>query len=111
MRRCIYCLLEKDESDFTLEHVIPKFLGGAYAPDALKTHDACDKCNNNLGLFVDASFEKNWLVHNHLKMAALAFYDPRQPIGIPLICMGNSDLAPPKTPKDHICESWLGSLG
>ena len=46
---------------FSLEHVIPQFLGGAYAPDQMKTKDVCRKCNSDLGLFVDAAFEKtNW---------------------------------------------------
>lgn len=111
MRYCIYCCEYKEASVFTLEHVIPQFLGGAYAPDFLKTKDVCKKCNNDLGLFVDASFEKNWMVSNWLRQAAAAYYNPKQPVGLPLICMGDSDLSPPDMPEGYVCELWLGPLG
>ena len=71
---CIYCGEEKDDSEFTFEHVIPQSLGGAYAPDQFKTHDVCVKCNGNLGLFVDAAFEKDWFVQSWLLMSAMAFF-------------------------------------
>lgn len=108
---CIYCRNEKDDSEFTLEHVIPQSLGGAYAPAFLKTRDVCKSCNNNLGLFVDASFEKNWMVSNWMHDASLAFYDKEHPVGVSLRCMGNSDLCPPGLPEGHVCEMWLGPLG
>lgn len=108
---CIYCCKKKEGKEFTLEHVIPQFLGGAHAPDFLKTRQVCKSCNNNLGLFVDASFEKNWMVSNWLHGASSAFYDRANPIGISLICMGSIDLCPPCLPEDHICEVWLGPQG
>lgn len=111
MRKCIYCREEKAEGDFTLEHTLPQFMGGAYAPDCFKVRDVCKRCNSNLGLFVDAGFEKNWLVSNRLRQAAHAFFDPKRPVGLPLICMGKSDLVPPQQQPDEICESWLGPLG
>lgn len=111
MKICLYCCKSKEEDEFTLEHTIPQFLGGAYAPDYFKTHDVCKKCNSSLGLFVDAGFEKNWFVSNHLRNAARAFFDPLKPGGLPLICMGDSDLLPPEISSDETCESWLGPLG
>lgn len=108
---CIYCGEEKDDKEFTLEHVIPQSFGGAYAPDIFKTRDVCQKCNSNLGLFVDAAFEKDWLVQNWLRMAAMAFFDPKNPSSLPLICMGNSLLSPPSMGNDEVCESWIGPLG
>lgn len=111
MRPCIYCRKPFPDNQFTLEHVIPQFLGGAQAPDELKTRDVCGKCNNDLGLFVDAAFEKDFLVYNHLKESAYAFFDPEKPIALPLQCMGISDLKPPNMQEDEICESWLGPLG
>ena len=112
MRRCIYCCEDKVEADFTLEHVLPQFMGGAYAPDYFKIRDVCEHCNSNLGLFVDAGFEKNWFVSNKLREAAYAFFDPNNPVvGLPLICMGKSDLVPPQLHEDEVCESWLGPLG
>lgn len=111
MRECIYCRNQKDDDEFTLEHVLPQFIGGAYAPDELKTRDVCKKCNSNLGLFVDAGFEKSWLVHNHLKSAAHAFFNPEKPTGLPFVCMGSSDLQPPEMSDGEVCELWLGPLG
>ena len=111
MGHCIYCREEKDDKEFTLEHVVPQFLGGAYAPDFLKTRDVCKSCNNNLGLFVDASFEKNWVVTNWLQQASSAFYDKDNPVEVSLTCMGNADLCPPDLPDGHVCEMWLGPHG
>lgn len=111
MGHCIYCLEEKDDQEFTLEHVIPQFLGGAHAPEFLKTRDVCKSCNSNLGLFVDASFEKNWMVSNWLREASSAFYDRDKPVGVSLVCMGNTDLCPPDLPEGHVCEMWLGPHG
>jgi hypothetical protein len=111
MKECIYCREEKDASEFSLEHVLPQFIGGAAAPDFLKTRQVCEKCNNNLGLFVDAGFEKDWIVHNHLRTAAHAFFDPEQPTSLPFICMGSSELQPPEMSTNEVCELWLGPLG
>lgn len=110
-RKCIYCRKEKSDSDFTLEHVLPKFIGGAYAPSDFKVSDVCMRCNNNLGLFVDAGFEKNWIVSNRLAMAARTSFNPNNKVGLPLICMGKSDLVPPQLKDGEICELWLGPLG
>ncbi len=111
MKECIYCKRPKPVEDFTLEHVIPQCLGGAYAPDKFKTRDVCGQCNNNLGLFVDASFEKNWFVSQFFREAAYALFDPAKPVGLPLTPMGSSDLMPPELQEDDVCESWLGPLG
>ncbi|BAQ75229.1 predicted protein [Pseudomonas sp. Os17] len=111
MGHCIYCRKDKDDQEFTLEHVIPQFLGGAHAPDFLKTREVCKSCNSNLGLFVDASFEKNWIVSNWLRESSSAFYDKDKPVGVSLLCMGNTDLCPPELPENHVCEMWLGPLG
>lgn len=114
MKTCIYCDTEKDDNEFSLEHIIPQFLGGAYAPDKFKTRNVCKKCNNNLGLFVDASFEKTFLVYNFLNEAAHAFFDPQNPanVGLPLRCMGISkNLNPPHMEEMEICETWLGPKG
>lgn len=111
MKYCIYCREEKNDKEFSLEHVIPQFLGGAYASDFLKTRNVCKNCNSNLGLFVDASFEKNWLVSNWLKNASSTFYDEDNPVGVSLSCMGNTELCPPELPEGYVCEMWLGPHG
>lgn len=111
MRTCIYCRKEKTDEDFSLEHVIPQCLGGSLAPDELKTRDVCEKCNNDLGLFVDASFEKNWLVSQQLQANARAQFNPSNPKAIPLVCMGPCELDVPDILQTEVCESWLGPFG
>ncbi len=111
MPNCLYCNNDKPADEFTLEHVIPQFLGGAQAPDELKTRRVCKTCNSNLGLFVDAGFEKDFLVFNQLNEAAYAFFNPDEPSSLPLHNMGISDLTPPGMKEDEVCEYWLGPLG
>jgi len=62
-------------------------------------------------LFVDASFEKDFLVFSHLTEMAHAFFDPENPSPLPLRCFGRSDLQPPGILKDEVCECWIGPLG
>jgi hypothetical protein len=111
MAVCIYCGRDKRHSEFTLEHVIPQSLGGAYAPDLLKLRNVCKRCNSDLGLFVDAAFEKNWVVSNTMQQSARASFDPDNPTGLPLICMGASQLNVPGMTEDEVCECWLGPFG
>lgn len=112
MKTCIYCQLQKEDTEFSLEHVIPRFLGGAYAPEEFKTREVCCKCNNNLGLFVDAAVQRNYLVYNILNEAAYAFFNPGAPMGLPFKCMGLSDLKLPRMDfENEVCEVWLGPLG
>lgn len=42
---------------------------------------------------------------------AHAAYDPQNPSGIPLLCMGKCDLTPHDMTADEVCESWLGPGG
>lgn len=107
---CIYCREEKQIDEFSLEHVIPQFLGGNFVSDKFKTRNVCKKCNNNLGLFVDAAFEKDWLVFNHLKSQMHAFFNPEAPTSLPLRYMGHSVINPPHMVDGEICEYWLGPL-
>ena len=108
MKPCIYCGREPTNERLTLEHVIPKFLGGSQAPDEFKIRGACQFCNNNLGLFVDGAFEKNFLVYNELSRLESAFGKPSSKA---LTCMGISDLKPPEMNSNEVCESWLGPMG
>jgi len=53
-RICIYCSKRTAAADFSLEHLIPQFMGGnAACPDAA-TRDVCRRCNSLCGRFVDA---------------------------------------------------------
>lgn len=114
MAKCIYCDKEKSDSEMSLEHAIPRFLGGAYAPDNFKIRNVCERCNNNLGLFVDAAFEKDWTVGSNLAQLARESVSLQGNIvtsGIPLVCMGISDLSPPGMQESEVCECWLGPHG
>jgi hypothetical protein len=111
LRTCIYCRKDKLDEEFSLEHVIPQCFGGSFAPDEFKTRDVCEKCNNDLGLFVDASFEKSWFVSQQLQANARALFDPSHPQALPLICMGPCDLNVPGMLETEVCESWLGPFG
>lgn len=112
LRLCVYCRTEKPEKKFSLEHVIPQCLGGAYAPDNLKTRDVCQRCNGVLGLYVDAAFEKSWFITTKLQQNAVAFFDPQQEEGLPLTCFAICTTHnPPAMPDGYICELWSGPLG
>ncbi|MFP3615752.1 HNH endonuclease, partial [Paraburkholderia sp. SIMBA_050] len=64
-----------------------------------------------MGLFVDASFEKHWFVTEKLREIHYSTFDPSQEVGLPLICMGHSDLRPPMMEEGETCEAWIGPLG
>lgn len=111
MRTCIYCQEDKAEGEFSLEHVIPQCLGGSAVSDEFKTSNVCRKCNNDFGLFIDASFEKSWFVSHQLQANARALFDPLRPRALPLICMGPCNLNVPGMLDTEVCESWLGPFG
>jgi hypothetical protein len=52
MRKCIYCLQEKQESEFGEEHVIPKSFG-TFGDDTPKLKCVCKNCNNFFGRELD----------------------------------------------------------
>src|SRR5260221_12535925 len=60
MKTCIYCGEDKNESEFSDEHIWPEALGGDHLPDLWRTGDVCQKCNNLSGLYVDGAFIKGW---------------------------------------------------
>jgi hypothetical protein len=109
--RCIYCNEDKPESDFTLEHTIPKFLGGAYAPDDFKVRAVCGPCNHNLGLFVDTGFEKCWFVNQALWGITQRTFDYSSDAGMQLNCLGTVKAKLPGIKDDEVCEVWLGPHG
>ncbi|MGK0290780.1 MAG: hypothetical protein ACI86H_002243 [bacterium] len=111
MRECIYCRKNKEDNKFSLEHIVPKFLGGAYVPDNLKTRDVCTECNNTLGTFVDASVAKTSLVLKLLTTSNYILFNPNKNTSLPLIYQGHVDFHPPEIRKNETCEVWLGPLG
>jgi hypothetical protein len=51
---CIYCGKQKPPDEFSLEHIIPQFMGGSSeCPDTV-TREVCRRYNNLCGRYVDA---------------------------------------------------------
>ncbi|MHB1056676.1 MAG: HNH endonuclease [Rhodanobacter sp.] len=108
---CLYCDEFKPAVEATLEHAIPQFLGGAYAPAHYALRNVCQACNNRLGLFVDAAYAKSRFVSTHLAIAARRLYGGLDDRPLPLICMGISRFANLDLPPDHVAEHWVGPSG
>lgn len=109
---CLYCGQDKPASDSSLEHAVPQFLGGAQAPLQYKLHNVCRTCNNLLGLHVDASYAKSWVVTNALSQAARRYYcGPGQSQPLPLTCIGPANIPDIQLTGDEVAEYWLGPSG
>lgn len=106
--RCIYCGFEKPASERTLEHLWPRRLGGASAPDVFKTRAVCGRCNNNVGLFVDGAFQRSFFMSVATISAALRFLDPKRCVPLPLAYAG---VIPVSLGDGEICETWIGPRG
>jgi len=109
MFTCIYCNKKKDDKEATLEHIFPKSLGGALLNnDIYKTHDVCEVCNRNMGLWVDGVFIKSWLVNNLKAMSYNKFIDLDKGTPVPLSYMGQIDEL---SVDGFTCDYWLGIAG
>lgn len=112
IKRCLYCNLEKQEEEFSLEHFWPQRLGGALCSALFKTRDVCRDCNSLAGLFVDGPFVKSLFLANEAATpeSVRQYIDPRMPTSIqPLAYMGI--LEGVTTSPHEICELWLGACG
>ncbi|MGD9968830.1 MAG: HNH endonuclease [Sulfuricurvum sp.] len=103
---CIYCNQEKNTDEFSLEHIFPDSLGGAFANNIFKTRQVCRKCNSLSGLYVDSSFVKNFFSTALPAFSDyLGYYDfEKKPI-IPFSYMGFVEYI--KHPNFKYCEKWL----
>jgi hypothetical protein len=109
---CIYCGEKKGVEDFNLEHVIPRFLGGAYVPECLKTRRVCCKCNSDLGLFVDGSFCKDHFVSNALSNIDWLHFKDGITKELQFKSMGTIDSSIIGELKpSECCEMWIGAFG
>jgi hypothetical protein len=55
--RCIFCLQEKTEAQFSDEHVFPEAIGGT-----MLIRTVCKPCNDYLGHSIDAHLTNHWFV-------------------------------------------------
>jgi hypothetical protein len=111
VKTCIYCGLDKDDSEFSLEHIWPDALGGDYLEDFWKTEDVCQKCNSMSGVFVDGAFIKSWMGSAERTQGSREYLSLEKPTkgAFPLHYMG---LLPNlKTQPGEIVEFWLGPCG
>lgn len=108
---CLYCGDKRDSCDASLEHAIPQFLGGDFAPPQYMLRNVCKQCNNRLGLFVDASYAKSWCVTNALTAAARRLYTGSTDEPLPLICIGRIRIPGLVLESDQIVENWIGPSG
>ncbi|MFM0072609.1 HNH endonuclease [Paraburkholderia sediminicola] len=108
---CLYCAQQFHTEDSSLEHAIPQFMGGAYAPSQFMLENACRDCNNKLGLFVDASYAKSWFVTNGMTVAAGKLYRGLGDSPLPLVCIGKTAISGLVVPPDHVAEHWIGPSG
>lgn len=109
MPLCLYCNREKEEDQFTREHILPREIGGALTPtNPFVIHNVCERCNTLSGLFIDGPFVKSWLMHNQRANNAKKHIKLSNYTVLPLIYMGIlEDFAF----GDKICEHWLGPTG
>lgn len=108
---CLYCGNEKNFEELSLEHAIPQFLGGGYAPEKFKLSNVCIRCNNILGLYVDAGYAKSWMVSMGLAESARKYMASYESNGLPLRCLGRVEIDGVAKPDDYIIEYWIGPSG
>ena len=89
---CLYCSSDKSASESSLEHAVPQFMGGDFAPAQFMLRNVCKTCNSRRGLFVDGSYAKSWFITNGLAQASYLLYTGLSDNLISLIFMGISAL-------------------
>lgn len=107
IRRCIYCWGEKNASEFSEEHIIPRFMGGTSECAAAITSDVCQRCNSLFGRFVDAPVAKGYFLNSveHGAWRMCFNFDENAGNVYPLTYMGKSrDI---QFGDDEETEVWL----
>ena len=109
MKRCIYCDREKDEKEFSQEHILPRAIGGVLLPqNPFTTNEVCERCNSISGFFIDAPFTKSWFLNNYRSSNVTKFATITPHTILPLVYFGvMEDLKY----EDRICECYLGPNG
>ncbi len=106
---CLYCNCEKDDTEFSQEHVIPRGVGGAITPvNPFVINNTCKQCNSVAGFFIDAPFLKSWIIKNHRAENARKFINISNTSILPLNYFGEID---DLKIGNKLCEYWLGPTG
>lgn len=108
MKTCLYCKNEKEDAEFSQEHVLPRGVGGNLINNPFSIKDVCAKCNNLCGLFVDGPFIKSWFINNYRSQIAQKYCHLTSETVLPLSFMGEFKEF---NYEDKICELWLGPAG
>ena len=109
MKRCLYCTEEKEESEFSDEHILPQAIGGNLSPtNPFKSDEICKQCNNLCGLVVDAPFIKSWFTQSGIAEEARRYVSFDENSVFPLQYMGP---LPDLNEGSGICEFWIGPTG
>ncbi|MET1081301.1 MAG: hypothetical protein ABWY06_25135 [Pseudomonas sp.] len=109
--RCIYCQQLNPLNCMTSVPVIPRYLGGAFAPSSYQLTRACRRCQAELTRRVDACFERAWSVSEALAQAAGRLAARHPHIHPPLRCLGRIALPIPGMRAEEIAEYWQGPEG
>lgn len=109
MKRCIYCNKEKEDSEFSQEHILPKSIGGALQPiNPFSTDFVCGRCNSISGFFIDGPFAKSWFINNYRADHAAKYARITPSTILPLVYMGEMK---GMEHDNKICECYLGPTG
>lgn len=108
---CIYCGTEKPVEEFSLEHVIPQFLGGNSECVETITREVCVRCNSLCGRYVDAPVARGFFQNSSESAAWRCCFDYDEAGGnvFPLLYFGASQEL--QFGDDEEAEVWLAPDG
>ena len=104
---CVYCGIDKPTIEQSDEHIVPRAIGGNLLHNTLKIR-VCVRCNNILGMFVDAPFTQGWLISSARATNAQKYIDFSVDSIVPLAFMGTFNEFPCQSKQ---CDLWLGPAG
>lgn len=111
MKTCLYCNEQKNDNEFSDEHVWPNALGGDFLPkDIWRTDEVCQRCNNMCGLFVDGEFIRSWFGQAERSSGSLEYLaGKKEATAIPLNYLGPIKSVP--IPEGLVADYWAGPCG
>jgi hypothetical protein len=110
MKSCIYCGINKPNTEFSEEHIWPAALGGDLLPAFWRTNDVCRACNNSSGVFVDGAFIKSFFISGERALDALDYLSPDNPKRIlPLSYLG--EMQNVTTQNNEVADFWVCAPG